>query len=75
MSRSITLAISREIKGIADTNLECHKPWPTHPLCHYGLESLEVVLELWFKKSMRDPGCLRQEWQQQGNLTPAQSIA
>lgn len=74
-SRSITLNISREIKGIAEINLYCHKPWPKHPLCHYGLESLEVVLELWFKKSMRDPGCLRQEWQQHGNLTPSQSIA
>ena len=44
-------------------------------VCHYPLESFEVVHELWSIKSMRDPGCLWQEWQQLGNLTPAQSIA
>lgn len=53
----------------------CHKSWPTHPLCDYCPESLQVVLALWFTKSMPNSGCLWQEWQQQGNLTPAQSIA
>lgn len=39
------------------------------------LESFEAVVQLWLIKSMGDPGCLWQEWRQQGNLTPVQLIA
>lgn len=65
---------SIEINSAVKKSLWCDKLWSAHPLYYYGLESLEVVLDLRFTKSICAPGCLLQEWQQQGNLTPAQSI-
>lgn len=56
------------------TNLQHHRPRPTHPLCYHTAESLGDVLESRFRKSMQGPRCLRRDRQQQRNPTPAQPI-